>query len=92
MFVPGCNLIYEGRRIAGEEVARRLMSAIVLKDGAGWELPNILDSEGRVLHGVDFYLMMILWALPLAWEGQDIAGVCASEGFVGRILAAASNH
>jgi uncharacterized protein (DUF608 family) len=86
------TLVYEGRRSSGEEVAHRLMSAIVLKDGAGWELPNILDSEGRVLHGVDFYQMMILWALPLAWEGKDIAGACAPEGFVGRILAAAANH
>jgi len=46
------------------------MSAIVLNDGAEWELPNILDAEGQILHRADFYQMMILWALPLAMEGH----------------------
>jgi uncharacterized protein (DUF608 family) len=86
------TLLYEGRQSVGEEVARRMMSAIVLQDGAGWELPNILGADGRVLHGVDFYQMMILWALPLAMEGQDLAAACAPEGFAGRILNAASDR
>jgi uncharacterized protein (DUF608 family) len=85
------TLIYEGRKPAGEQIAERLMNAIVLQDGVGWELPNILNRDGHVLHGVDFYQMMILWALPLALEGQDIAGSCATEGFVGRILTAAAH-
>jgi uncharacterized protein (DUF608 family) len=84
------TLIYEGRREAGEMVAQRLMEAIVLKDGAGWELPNILDRAGRAIHGVDFYQMMILWALPLAFEGHDIAAACEPQGLVGRILKAAA--
>lgn len=84
------TFMYEGKRSLGEEIARRLMSAIVLQDGAGWELPNVLDSHGRVLHGDDFYQMMILWALPLAMEGQDIASVCTPQGLVGRVLMSAA--
>ncbi len=83
------TLAYEHQKSVGLETARRLMSAIVLQDGAGWEMPNILDAEGRVLHGNDFYQMMILWALPLALEDQSIAETCAKGGFIARILAAA---
>jgi hypothetical protein len=68
-----------------------MMSAIVLNDGAVWELPNILDAGGHVIHGVDFYQMMILWALPLALDGQDIAEACA-DGIVSRVLKAAAGQ
>ncbi|MGH9503724.1 MAG: GH116 family glycosyl hydrolase [Terriglobales bacterium] len=83
------TLVYEGDEAAGVEIARRLMTAIVLQDGAGWEMPNILDAEGRVLHGNDFYQMMILWGLPLALDSESIADTCASGGFIARILSAA---
>jgi uncharacterized protein (DUF608 family) len=83
------TLAYENQGELGEEIARRMMSAIVLKDGSGWEMPNILDAEGRVIHGNDFYQMAILWALPLAFEGKSIHEACASDGLVGQILAAA---
>ena len=84
------TLAYEHQSI-GLEIAGRLMSTIVLQDGAGWEMPNILDKQGRVLHGNDFYQMMILWALPLALDGESIAKTCATGGFVDRILAAAES-
>ncbi len=83
------TLVYEGKESLGVETAHRLMEAIVLQDGTGWEMPNILDAEGRVLHGNDFYQMMILWALPLALQGDSIAEACSPGGFIGRILAAA---
>lgn len=83
------TLVYENEKSLGLETARRLMAAIVLQDGAAWEMPNILDVEGHVLHGNDFYQMMILWALPLAFDGEGIAEACAPGGFIGRILAAA---
>lgn len=81
------TLIYEGRRDDGLEIARRMMDAIVLKDAAGWELPNILDAEGKVLHGDDFYQMMILWSLPLALQGHGIREASAPGNLVSRILA-----
>ncbi len=67
------------------------MTSIVLQDGAAFEMPNILAADGRVLHGDDFYQMMILWALPLACEGKAIAEASERGGFIDRILAAARN-
>jgi non-lysosomal glucosylceramidase len=85
------TLAYENRATLGEEIARHMMEAIVLQDGAGWEMPNILDAEGRVIHGKDFYQMAILWALPLAFGGESIHDACSSRGLVGQILAAAES-
>jgi uncharacterized protein (DUF608 family) len=86
--VAAATLIYEGRRDDGMEIARRMMEAIVLRDAAGWEMPNILDAEGKVLHGDDFYQMMILWSLPLALQGHGIHEASAPGNLVSRILAA----
>jgi len=83
------TLAYENRRQRAEEVAERMMRAIIVQDGVGWELPNILDVNGRAIHGDDFYQLMILWSLPLAFEGQGIREACSSGGFVDRIVAAA---
>lgn len=82
-----CTLIYEGRKEDGLEIARRMMDAIVVKDAAGWELPNILDADGTVLHGDDFYQMMMLWSLPLALRGHGIREATAPGNLVNRILA-----
>ena len=84
------TLAYESRRPQGKEIAERMMRAIVLQDGLGWELPNILDVNGRAIHGDDFYQLMILWSLPLALEGQGIREACAPGSLVDRILAAAA--
>jgi hypothetical protein len=53
-------------------------------------MPNIIDREtGEVAYGTDFYQMMILWALPLAFLSQDITTACGPGGFIDRILSAA---
>jgi hypothetical protein len=85
--VTASTLIYEGRREDGLEIARRMMDAIVRANRAGWELPNILDAEGKILHGDDFYQMMILWSLPLALRGQGIREASIPGNLVSRILA-----
>ena len=48
------TLAYEGEEAAGMEIARRLMTAIVLQDGAGWELPNILMQRATSCTGTIF--------------------------------------
>jgi hypothetical protein len=82
-------MAYSGKKPLGEQIARRMIDAIVLKDGVGWEMPNILDASGKVIHGDDFYQMTILWALPLAFAGEGIHEACAPGGFIRRILDAA---
>lgn len=80
------TMTYEGRAQEGMEKVCRMMEAIVIREGAGWELPNILNAEGKIIHGTDFYQMMILWSLPLALAGQGIHEACAKGSFIDRIL------
>lgn len=84
------TMAYAGRRESALDVARRLFEAVVLQDRLGWELPNLLDPQGLAIHGTDFYQNMILWALPLALQGADIAEACAPNQWIARILTAAS--
>jgi uncharacterized protein (DUF608 family) len=82
---------YAGDWETGNEVARRQMQNIALRQGAAWDMPNLVHAvTGEVIHGHDFYQMMILWGLPLAMSRQNINQACKSEGFIGRILSAAS--
>jgi uncharacterized protein (DUF608 family) len=73
------------------EIARRLFETIVLQERRPWDLPNILDSSGRAIHGTDFYQNMVLWALPLSLARQSIHQACSEGSIVNRILQAASS-
>ena len=82
---------YAGDRKTAEEVVSRLMDDIVLRQGVGWDLPNTIDAvTGAVVHGTDFYQMMVLWGLPLALCGQNIQEACTPGNLVSRILKAAN--
>jgi uncharacterized protein (DUF608 family) len=83
----GATITYEGRTRDGMEIVRRMMESIIVGSGAGWELPNLLNADGEIIHGNDFYQMMILWTLPLAVAGHGIREACAKGNFVDRILA-----
>jgi uncharacterized protein (DUF608 family) len=85
----GATMAYEGRSQDGSEVVRRMMESIVVREKAGWDLPNILDADGKVIHGTDFYQMMILWSIPLALKGQGIYEACAKGGLIDGILESA---
>jgi uncharacterized protein (DUF608 family) len=80
------TIIYEGRANDGIEMARRMMEAIVVQSRAGWEMPNLLNSDGKIIHGNDFYQMMIVWALPLALRGEGISEICVEGSWIDRIL------
>jgi hypothetical protein len=82
-------MAYEGRSQDGSEVVRRMMESIVVREKAGWDLPNILDADGKVIHGTDFYQMMVLWSIPLALKGQGIYEACAKGGLIDGILESA---
>lgn len=83
------TLAYAGDRVAALDLARRMMEDIVIRQRAAWDMPNILDgASGAVLHGTDFYQMMILWAMPLALLGQGIGEACASGSLIDRIVRA----
>jgi len=81
---------YSGDATTANEIAERQMHNIVFRQGAAWDMPNIVHSTtGEILHGHDFYQMMILWGLPLALSKQSIHQACQPEGFIGRVLGAA---
>lgn len=95
---PGENLavamtaLYCGDQRTGEEISRRVMENIVIRQHAAWDMPNMVEPvEGKITHGTDFYQMMIQWGLPLALRRQDIAAACQSGGMIERILHAAKS-
>jgi uncharacterized protein (DUF608 family) len=96
IFVGECacvaaTLSYHGDDASGLEIARRLFETIVLKERRPWDMPNILDASGKIIHGTDFYQDMILWALPLASARKSIHQACSAGLMVSRILDAASS-
>ena len=66
------------------------MHAMTIVEGSIWNQPNLISGDdGDRLFGSHYDQNMMLWALPAAWEGKDIAGTCAPGSFVDRILEAA---
>ncbi|HWD18974.1 MAG TPA: GH116 family glycosyl hydrolase [Verrucomicrobiae bacterium] len=84
---------YMGRRAEGEDLARRVIENLVLRQGVGWDLPNQINPKtGAVTFGTDFYQMMIIWALPLAFSSEDIPTATRPGSLMDRILQAAKEN
>ena len=82
--------LYCGRRESGLELVHRHWANLVLEQGHGWDLPNMVRGDtGERLLGTDYYQNMVLWALPAAVQSVDIANFCAPHGLIDRILCAA---
>ena len=94
MFPPevvllGMNYIYAGDREFGLDLIRRHWENLVLRQGHGWDLPNIVHGDsGKRAFGTDYYQNMILWALPAAMENQDLRGYTAKGGLIDRVIEA----
>ena len=90
LFMLAMTYMYAGEREYGLEIARRGMHAMTIVEGSLWNQPNLIAGDtGDRLFGSHYDQNMMLWALPAALEGKDIAGFCAPGGFVDRILQAA---
>ncbi len=88
-FMLGMTYLYEGRREFGEEVMRRVMDYVVVRQGNTWDFPLVWDVEnGTRYYGSDYYQNMMLWSVPAVLGGQDLAGPCKPGGLVDRILKA----
>jgi uncharacterized protein (DUF608 family) len=94
MFPPevvllGMNYIYAGDRAFGLDLIRRHWENLVLRQGHGWDLPNIVHGDsGKRAFGTDYYQNMILWALPAALQEQDLREFTARDGLIHRVLEA----
>jgi uncharacterized protein (DUF608 family) len=85
--VLAMTYIQAGEVEFGIELARKHWQTMCLEHGHIWDLPNLVSGDdGRRLFGTDYYQLMMLWALPAALEGEDLAGFCTPGGLVQRIL------
>ena len=93
-FPPEVNIVamtymYHGRRKLGLEIARRNMENIILGQGLGWDMPNLIRCDtGARTYGADYYQNMVLWGLPAALAGENLSGPCQGGGLVERMLTA----
>jgi uncharacterized protein (DUF608 family) len=84
--------MYNGQREFGIELARKAWHNIICRMGYTWDLPNTMRGDadtGEKAYGSDYYQDMVLWSLPAAILGQDVAAPCKPGGLVNRILQAA---
>jgi uncharacterized protein (DUF608 family) len=82
--------MYEGDREFGLELARRYNNDVTINLKLEWSQPNIIRGDnGEREFGTTLPQNMILWLVPAAYEGKDIASFCAPGGFIDNILKAA---
>ena len=83
--------LYAGEADFGLDLARRHWEALCLKQGHPWDLPNIVRGDtGERVFGTDYYQNMILWAVPAAVDGVDLAASVGEGSLVERVLYAAA--
>jgi uncharacterized protein (DUF608 family) len=74
----------------GTDLARRTMRTIVIENGCSWDSPIVVRGDtGERIYGNDYYQNLVLWALPAALAGNDLAGPCRPGGLVDRMISAA---
>lgn len=85
--------MYEGKVEFGLELARRCWENLVCKWRYTWDMPNVMCGgdvdTGEAFSAHDYYQMMMLWALPAAMEGVDLATPVHPGGLVDRVIKAA---
>ncbi len=92
MFTPevvvlAMTYIYAGQRELGLELVHKFWESLCLGQGHAWDTPNMIHGDsGKRVFGTDYYQNMMLWALPAAINGQDLAGSCKEGGLIMRIL------
>jgi len=89
LIVLAMTYMYAGEVEFGEDLARRHWASTVLRHRHTWDLPNIVRGDtGERVFGTDYYQNMMLWAMPAAFAGEDMAAYCAPGGFIDRVMQA----
>ena len=90
MSLLASTYLYAGEREFGLELARRLQVALNQRWGYTWDQPNVLRGDtGEKTLGSQLLQSMVLWVVPAAAAGQDLAGFSATGGLVDRMVRAA---
>jgi uncharacterized protein (DUF608 family) len=91
VYMLAMTYLYAGEDSAGLELARSCVESLNIRNLLTWNQPNLLRADnGDLLFGSHYDQNMMLWAMPAAIESKDIASFCAHDGFIDRILRAAS--
>ena len=87
--VLAMTYIQSGQKEFGLDLARRHWENLVCRQRHPWDLPNAVRGDtGERTIGTDYYQAMMLWALPAALEGVDLAKACAPNSLVDQIIKA----
>ncbi|MEW6751332.1 MAG: GH116 family glycosyl-hydrolase [Candidatus Latescibacterota bacterium] len=81
--------LYEGQPERGLELARRTVQTMVLDQRWSWCSALLFRGDNAgFLWGADYYQNLMLWCLPAAIAGTDLAGPCQPGGLVERMVRA----
>ena len=81
--------LYQGQRELGLEIARRVIECLFVRHPSPWNQHCLISGrDGAPSWGSDYYSNLVIWALPMALAGQDIATFAASGGLLDRLLTA----
>lgn len=89
VYMLGATYMYAGDKETGMKVVQSCLEGISVKYGYTWTQPNVVSGDtGKRIYGSDYYQNMILWAVPPAINGQDLASFTKPGGLVERVIAA----
>jgi uncharacterized protein (DUF608 family) len=91
LFMLAMTYMYAGEREFGLQLLERCLSNL-MRWGYLWDWPNLMRGDadtGQRGFGADYYQNLMLWAVPAALAGQDLAGPAQPGGLVARVIRAA---
>ena len=87
--VPAMLMIHSGDHERGIELMRRVWHHLVIDLPMAWDMPVMLNADGEHAWGLEYYHNTMLWVLPTAILGQDLATFAAAGGMIDRVVRAA---
>ncbi len=90
LYMLAMTFMYGGQREFGLELLRRCLANLA-RWGYWWDAPNTFRGDvdsGQRAFGADYYQNMMVWAVPAALHGEDLAGPCRPGGLVAKVIAA----
>ncbi|MGD2156070.1 MAG: GH116 family glycosyl-hydrolase, partial [Anaerolineales bacterium] len=88
LFMLAMTFMYEEQQEFGIDLLKRCLQNIV-QWGYVWDFPNTVRGDkdtGERSFGADYYQNMMLWAVPSAIKGEDIASPCRPGGIIHKII------
>ena len=95
LYMLAMTFMYEGQREFGLELLHKCLHNIVCRWGYTWDMLNTTRGDadtGQRTFGADYYQNMMLWAVPAAVQGQDLAGPSRPGGLVARVIQAGKGN